>query len=422
MMRDTSSLEDLMNERTMHAMLTDIGYTEDESGAWLESGFVVIDLSTVPTQTLFSLLSSEPIDLLALECDWPKYKRTPPGRHRERVLIDLFTGSILTPPELSSVGIWGNEGMPANTSPMEKTPVRFSRARFNKVPYYLAETAAEYMDLAATFQAEDEKGRRRTLFRGQTRDYSVHRHPTVSKFLFGMTNQQEVSVPTAAFRASFDYAACEPYVRNMLFDIESRLGGNDYRWCWVEDRYEEVRISPGSTIGKGNSIGVAAVAQHYGVPTYGLDVTASPEMAWWFATHNFESTQGVARYRLHTWQALNQEEWPVVYIFRTPHYVVLSELGLPRCERPPAQKAAFVFGGWGPHGNLCAADIVAAVVLSPEVGVKRMPVEAVFPSPRSDPMYNELMTMRNAVPRDELFYTKTGLQHVFDIHYEECEA
>ena len=82
----------------------------------------------------------------------------------------------------------------------------------------------------------------------------------------------------------------------------------------------------------------------------------------------------------------------------------------------------FIFGGWGAHGNACAADLIAAIVLSPDVGVYDNPVDSLFPRPEADPMYRELLRIRDAVANRPPLQHVTGLEHVFAINYENSRG
>lgn len=58
-----------------------------------------------------------------------------------------------------------------------------------------------------------------------------------------------------------------------------------------------------------------ALAQHYGLPSHGLDVTLSLDVATWFATNKFASHNTQATYRtlkVEDWP-LEPSRWPVVF-------------------------------------------------------------------------------------------------------------
>jgi hypothetical protein len=154
-----------------------------------------------------------------------------------------------------------------------------------------------------------------------------------------------------------------------------------------------------------------ALAQHYGVPTYGLDVTHSARFAWWFATHAFDSQTG--KYSSHVIpKDLPIHSRPVVYVIRSKHSVGLGELGL-IATRPDAQAGVFLHGSWGTHGNICAEDLIAILVLGHGVGECDERLERLFPRPDSDPVYRELLDLKASCDNSQI---RTLLDYVYEVH------
>ena len=64
--------------------------------------------------------------------------------------------------------------------------------------------------------------------------------------------------------------------------------------------------------------GVMALAQHYGLPTHGLDVTTSMDVAIWFATNKFKGGDQLASYEKFSIEDWNEDKkkWPIIFVFQ----------------------------------------------------------------------------------------------------------
>jgi FRG domain len=148
---------------------------------------------------------------------------------------------------------------------------------------------------------------------------------------------------------------------------------------------------------------VLALAQHYGLPSHGLDVTTSDDIAVWFATSEFrkDPTSGAASYaRLHPdeWGS-NPSEWPIVVVCQI--VTTSIEGSLHDCEelrsfglgasRPVAQSAKFFQGGHSDHQNRLAEAVVCIFRLAPGEYHTDATFETLFPPPGDDPAYRALL-------------------------------
>jgi FRG domain len=121
---------------------------------------------------------------------------------------------------------------------------------------------------------------------------------------------------------------------------------------------------------------ILALAQHYGVPSHGLDVTTSDDVALWFATNRSRRDMtGAATYTPLSAEdrPSDRERWPVVLACQN---VTLSiQQSLHDCQvlapfgfdarRPAAQKARFFLGGHSDHQNRVAEAVVCVFRLAP---------------------------------------------------------
>jgi hypothetical protein len=184
-----------------------------------------------------------------------------------------------------------------NPTSLPLLPLHY-RWRFNSIPAILARSSSELQAVSAGF-SQAQNGIH-IVYRGQTRAYSIPRRYRTSRLLCGEEAFNEPSLLTTAFRQRFEYVRVERFWRAIIADIDYRLTGySDKRW-WVEDRNESIPVGDGA-ITRWHGVSTMAMAQHYGVPTYGLDVTQSIMTAWWFATHRFHSSMSVSRYEAHCW-------------------------------------------------------------------------------------------------------------------------
>ena len=139
---------------------------------------------------------------------------------------------------------------------------------------------------------------------------------------------RETSLPSAAFRERFNYGEAELLIQSVVRDIEYRLTGAKSRTHWVEEEFEMVYVSDGGMAARW-SARTMALAQHYGIPTNGLDVTRSARFGWWFATHAFNYKSG--KYTTHVVpERTPLHSRPVVYVLRSRHAVDLGDLEFDR--------------------------------------------------------------------------------------------
>src|SRR5262249_25920085 len=132
-----------------------------------------------------------------------------------------------------------------------------------------------------------------------------------------------------------------------------------------------------------------SLAQHYGLPSMGLDLTDRVDTALFFALHRFVRT---AERKL---QVMPSGGNPVLYLFVFPErFCVEHARARPRIfprGRPDAQVAWFSHMGWGYRQNQCAEYLAAALYLEPDGDFGPLPRgEDLFPPIEEDPFGNLL--------------------------------
>jgi hypothetical protein len=406
---NNAELAEALRAPRSRALLTKAGYDPGEVEDLHESGIGAVHFDEISELAAIELMGSNPPNLSSPDAAWDEYK---PKESSGRVmLVDFYSGAVFRPAELKNFAMFGKSGLLPRFAPMLPLAPLNLRWRFTSVPALLAHTHEELRRAAAALQ-ETYAGKNRIVFRGQPEQYFVPREPRTMRFLYGDSSPREPDLLSTAFRKQFPYVSTERHWRAIVADIDYRLTGyKDTRW-WVEDRMENVPVGQGM-VAQWHRVSTMAVGQHYGIPTYGLDVSESLDAAWWFATHRFKEEGGKAHHVPHNWNSLPLEKWPVIYVFWTGTSVGISKLELP-ATRPGRQRALFVQGGWGLHGNLCAEDLIAVIVLAPEVGVASGDTATLFPEPKDDPFYGELLKLKARLTSAHPLYEAAALQYVPD--------
>ena len=151
--------------------------------------------------------------------------------------------------------------------------------------------------------------------------------------------------------------------------------------------------------------GIMALAQHYGLPTHGLDVTTSIDVAIWFATNKFKVGDQLASYEklsIEDWNK-NKKEWPIVFVFQ--NVLNSTSASLQSCQeldgigikalRPERQSAKFFHGGHTDHQNRLAESLVCAIRLCPNNYETKVDFDYLFPSPEEDTAYKIMLDFAN---------------------------
>jgi hypothetical protein len=256
------------------------------------------------------------------------------------------------------------------------------------------------------------------LFRGQTQHFSVNRPGFVNEMLYGTRIVDELSLTTAASRAKFEWDhfqyRFQLQAQGLLYaDLPARCF--DTREMDPEGtlRFDDVEVSRRYAWWEGDwpafEQACMGIAQHYGIPTDGLDLTSNLGVALWFATSTYRAGRSADGSPTSWYAPLqpNSGRRPVIYLIcadvsvesQTP----IPTLGGLRSVRAERQHAHLHFGGRGMHTNLCATETIAAIFLSPEcvaAATQRwVDVDEFFPDERHDRLYDDLITLRAAARR-----------------------
>ena len=237
------------------------------------------------------------------------------------------------------------------------------------------------------------------MWRGQTREYLIERPAQESLRLFGEPRVMEPSLPSSGARLKVEFAT--------VFQ----------QWSAILDAYLIERILKRSIIGSVHHEEIAngtrqflcsynyrlwafATAQHYGLPSVGLDVTSDLRVALLFALHRFSTDKATGRL---TSSRLDKDAEPVLYAMSAFEYDLYDDAQLApawlQCARPIAQKAFFLATGWGQAPNRAAERIFVAIRLRNHFEWKLpMAVANLFPLQSQDPFLDFLLDARLTYP------------------------
>ncbi|MDD5160500.1 MAG: FRG domain-containing protein [Sulfuricurvum sp.] len=251
------------------------------------------------------------------------------------------------------------------------------------------------------------------FFRGQTSFYELQREDRVQKNLFGNSESKEPSLITSASRTNYNYDHLHFILKYFL---EHEIVFKDYDNKKIKKnifkKLEELKKSFHLKL----DYAVMALAQHYGLPTHGLDVTTNLDVAVWFATNRFKMENDKATYTkmdTNEWNK-NKSKWPTVFVFQNvlnstssslQDCVELEEIGL-KALRPQRQSAKFFHAAHSDHQNRLAESLVCAFRLCPNNYETEVDFDYLFPSPDEDEAYefminfaeNEMLSVLN-IPR-----------------------
>lgn len=238
--------------------------------------------------------------------------------------------------------------------------------------------------------------------RGQSKPYYLKRPKSVNNILYGMDNVIEPSLLGADQRYRMNYNKAHSMLQVLLQDFIYQKA--DTSSIDLESLHKEWFKIASSPTGDWDT-SVMALAQHYGIPTFGLDITSSVEVATWFATNKFNShDDGTAEYNKMSEHDWNQDSnyWPIVYIVQPVTKIIapsirniepLTSLGV-KALRPERQHAQFFMGSQGIYQNRLSEALVCQVRLKPGTYETGLKYNYLFPGPDEDPIYKFMLDLR----------------------------
>lgn len=351
-------------------------------------------------------------------------------------IIDSHYQSIFNINSLNIKGIYGINGK--STCVLESSNVVSTfRVKRNEVPQIIVDSIDELEDVIdiASKQFSDKN----VYYRGQAKHHKLNRPDSINELLYGDANVNELSLPTAASRNNFDFdtfnSAFQMHIQGMMYsNIEKEKFDELYSQWKIWSHYPPTSNDEINEICEKWyklfhsyewDLMVMALAQHYGVPTHGLDITNDLNVALWFATNQWYSYEHEGnKYAWYKELDRNYKkdinDYPVIYIIATDNNLKRDldqvEFAGFNALRPKRQSAFLHFGGWGLHSNICAEDVVAAIHLSKNVDIPNLPkAEQLFPSLEEDDFYRDLLTLKHDAINSGF---KTGFEDIVEYRKE----
>jgi FRG domain len=278
------------------------------------------------------------------------------------LLVDELYGLAYDHIPAPGAAIYGDTAVIPGSDLDDRADLGFLRIPFARVPRCRVINRAQLESLIGLIPRRAKNSP--LLFRGQTKEYLVGRSAETLEVLYADGEAREPSLLPSSVRAGLDIDEVLPEWAALLgWGLEPwvmRLDGGrrgptfeqfvNFRTHYVFRRF------------------AASAAQHYGMPSSGLDVTTSLDVALFFALHTFSSGQepganvNIVR--------VSPPSAPVLYVLEPFPERVQRDLlrewptWLP-LARPRRQAAHFLHRGWGLSQNEAARWVVGAFYLDP---------------------------------------------------------
>lgn len=225
------------------------------------------------------------------------------------------------------------------------------RIPFIKVPRFKVKSAEELYKLVKNICGFG------ALLRGQSSEYNLNRSLPLMKKLYGDEKAVEPSLASYAVR------------KNMMFEkyyVEWASIIKAYLYSAVGAFYAEYFLSRLDDFNF--YLLCLSIAQHYGLPTYGLDVSTSLSTVLFFAFYQF--TEIDAKSRKYTY-VRKEKGTSIIYAFSPTEGETFDydrfDLHVDLFPRPSMQKASFAHCSWGYAKNVIAERLIAAIQFDVEL-------------------------------------------------------
>jgi hypothetical protein len=312
--------------------------------------------------------------------------------------IDSLYGRVYDAFSINSKGIYGRSShMNYYSKPIDLPVVDEFRVPFRKIPVYEATCVDQIKNAISKIQGENTGYE--ILLRGQTKPYFIERTKEELELFYGCEKVKEPSFLPSHLRHDFDEVFLQSMWHNqtaMLFNdigfyFSTSLPKKEFELYVKDTNYiKNTHLMTAFSLG---------IAQHYGMPSVGLDLTDDLEVANWFSSNSMKILENGSTITEKV--DSSKHKTSMVYIFRCPKdtvfdYKVVKPKVFPN-SRPDAQSAWFSHVGWGAASNQLGSYLVCAFRLT-EAYLDSLPEELeyeLFPKIEDDPILDFFMNKKN---------------------------
>lgn len=306
------------------------------------------------------------------------YGKVEPLQTKNRIFIDSSYGYSFEENYLKNgAALYGELAHLPDYSGDELNNMGFLRVPFRKIPRVKVNDLMDLRNIISGIKLVDPN--LRIHFRGQPREFYLQREEETLSILYNDKSALEPSLLTSSSRKGMRLQDVLP-VWNMIVNlfIENFLHHNN-----ISSKHPLAREINNFQSNTNFSLFSLSLAQHYGLPSAGLDISPDLEVALFFAFRKFQKTAIPFEYE-YIPNPVDNNYPPVIYIMvpAEAHQFEFSSVRpkiLP-FSRPDAQNAAFMHTGWGQNKNFAATRIFMALYLNPlgDFGTIRSPAD-LFP-------------------------------------------
>lgn len=269
--------------------------------------------------------------------------------NNDKVYIDEYYGRCYTGNFLNEIyALYGDNSMKYyNHGALVKAPIiDYLRVPYRKIPVYKVDTLSEIETYIE--QMIKNNPDYKILFRGQTNEYNIPRENQEKSYLYGENTIKEPSFLPSFSRQGISYGKVISVWHNIASILLKELDILDSESAIIQRSTERFNLF------------ALGIAQHYGLPSIGLDLTDNLSVALWFAIN---SVQYSSSKPIQAEIIPKENQTAHIYIFRCPintifnYLYIIRDLGI---HRPKAQSAFFNYCGWGLAQNQLALNLMCA--------------------------------------------------------------
>jgi hypothetical protein len=305
----------------------------------------------------------------------------------DRLFVDTYYGLCYDPWDDIPDALYGRTADLPEYAGESLANMGFLRVPFRRIPRRLVRNRAELEAIVNSITSADDN--LTLLLRGQAKEHLIPRPPQARQVLYGDPKAIEPSLISSAVRRGKALEDHFPEWCALLQLFLRQQIGNVAKWASIStlQQMENARLKLTST--HHFALFALAMAQHYGLPSLGLDATTKIDVALFFALRKFECHPNEKHIHLCR-QDFRRSEPSVIYLLSPTKPGQLEyESFRPTsfaASRPDQQAAHFIHTGWGMRKNAGALQLFLALYLDPDGDFGELPtVGYLFPYMDDDP-------------------------------------